>query len=78
MERGRLLSWVVRPHARRHRRRNGWANRLEKCDKKAPADETALAQMPAEDTLRLTIAEVNDAHKNLGAAEQEARTIEES
>lgn len=77
MERGRLLSWInsaIRESAPEAKK---VGDRLEKATRRLQQIETALRQAPAEDTLRLAVAEVNDAHKNLGAAEQEARTIDE-
>lgn len=77
MERGRLLSWInsaireAAPEAKRI------GDRLEKATRRLQQIESALAQAPTEDALRLTVAEVNDAHKNMGAAEQEAKTIDE-
>lgn len=76
-ERGRLLSWIdsalreAAPEAKR------LGDRLEKATRRLQQIEGALAQAPTEDALKLTIAEVNDAHKHLGAAEQEAKSIDE-
>lgn len=77
MERGRLLSWInsalreAAPEAKRI------GDRLEKATRRLQQIGAALAQAPTEDALKLTIAEVNDAHKHLGAAEQEAKSIDE-
>ena len=76
-ERGQLVSWIdsalrdAAPEARRI------GDRLEKATRRLQQIEGALAQAPTEDALKLTIAEVNDAHKNLGAAQQEAKSLDE-
>lgn len=77
MERGRLLSWInsaareAAPEAKRI------GDQLEKATRRLQQIQGAIDQAPTEDVLRLTVAEVNDAHKNLGAAEQELKTIDE-
>ena len=76
-DRGRLASWVesaVRDAAPESRR---IGQRLEKATRRLQQIEVALAQAPTEDELRLTMAKMNDAHKNLGAAQQEARALDE-
>ena len=76
-ERGRVASWIesalrdAAPEARRI------GDRLEKATRRLQQIELALAQAPTEDALKLTMAEVNDAHKNLGAAQQEAKSLDE-
>ena len=73
----RLLSWIesalrdTAPEARRA------GERLEKATRRLQQIEAALALAPTEDVLKLTVAEVNDAHKNLGAAQQEAKSLDE-
>ena len=76
-ERGQLVSWIdsalrdAAPEAKRI------ADRLEKATRRLQQIEAALAQAPTEAALKLTVAEVNDAHKNLGAAQQEAKSLDE-
>ncbi|MGE0702447.1 MAG: DNA sulfur modification protein DndD [Vicinamibacterales bacterium] len=76
-ERGRLLSWIESalrdsaPEAKRI------GDRLEKATRRLQQIEAALAQAPTEDALKLTVAEVNDAHQHLGAAQQEAKSLDE-
>ena len=76
-ERSRLVSWIdsavrdAAPEAKRI------GIRLEKATRRLQQIETALAQAPTEDALKLTVAEVNDAHKNLGAAQQEVKSLDE-
>ena len=52
-------------------------DRLEKATRRLHQIEAALAQAPTDDALKLTVAEVNDAYKNLGAAQQEANSLDE-
>ena len=76
-ERGQLVAWIdsavhdAAPEAKRI------GDRLEKATRRLQQIEAALAQAPTEDALKLTIAEVNDAHKHLGAAQQEAKSLDE-
>ena len=76
-ERGQLVSWIdsavrdAAPEAKRI------GDRLEKATRRLQEIKVALAQAPTDDTLKLTIAEVNDAHKKLGAAQQEAKSLDE-
>jgi len=75
-DRNRLLTWLdsaeqdVGPEARRV------GDQLESAARRLQKMELTLAQSPTEDTLRATIAELNDAHKTLGAAQQEAETLD--
>ena len=77
-ERDQLVSWIdsalrdAAPEAKRI------GDRLEKATRRLQQIEAALAHAPTEDALKLTIAEVNDAHKNLGAAQQEAKSLDEA
>ena len=76
-ERGQLVSWIdsavrdAAPEAKRI------GDRLEKATRRLHQIEAALAQAPTDDALKLTVAEVNDAYKNLGAAQQEANSLDE-
>lgn len=76
-DRSRLLSWIdaalrdAAPEAKRI------GDRLEKATRRLQKIEAALAQAPTEDVLRIAVAEVNDAHKHLGAAQQEAKSLDE-
>ena len=77
MERVRLITWIesalrdAAPEARQI------GDRLEKETRRLQQIEVALAQAPTEDALKLTLAELSDAHKNLGAAQQAAQSLEE-
>ena len=76
-ERGQLVSWLdsavrdVAPEAKRI------GDRLEKATRRLQQIEAALAQAPTDDALKLTVAEVNDAYKKLGAAQQEVKSLDE-
>ena len=76
-QRDQLVAWIdsalrdAAPEAKRI------GDRLEKATRRLQQIEVALAQAPTEDALKLTLAEVNDAHKNLGAAQQEAKSLDE-
>ena len=76
-DRSRLLVWIdsalrdAAPEAKRI------GDRLEKATRRLQKIEAALAQAPTDDTLKIAVAEVNDAHKHLGAAEQEAKSLDE-
>ena len=76
-ERGQLVSWIdsaardAAPEAKRI------GDRLEKATRRVHQIEAALAQAPTDDALKLTVAEVNDAYRNLGAAQQEANSLDE-
>ena len=76
-DRSRLLAWIdsalkdAAPEAKRI------GNRLEKATRRLQKIGAALAQAPTDDALKIAVAEVNDAHKQLGAAEQEAKTLDE-
>ena len=75
-ERGQLVSWIdsavrdAAPEAKRI------GDRLEKATRRLQQIEAALAQAPTDDALKLTVAEVNDAYKSLGAAQQEANSLD--
>jgi DNA sulfur modification protein DndD len=75
-DRNRLLSWLdsaeheAGPEAKRI------GDQLESAVRRLHKMEVTLAQSPTEDTLRSTIAELNDTHKTLGAAQQEAETLD--
>lgn len=77
VDRSRLLSWLdsaendAGPEAKRV------GDDLERATRRLQKMEVALAQAPAEDTLRARIAELNDAHKALGAAQHEAESLDE-
>lgn len=76
-DRSRLLAWIdsalkdAAPEAKRI------GDRLEKATRRLQKIGAALAQAPTDDALKIAVAEVNDAHKHLGAAEQEAKTLDE-
>jgi DNA sulfur modification protein DndD len=76
-DRSRLLAWIdsalkdAAPEAKRI------GDRLEKTTRRLQKIEAALAQAPTDDALKIAVAEVNDAHKHLGAAEQEAKSLDE-
>ena len=76
-ERDRVASWIdaaLRTAAPEAKRIGG---RLENATRRLQQIEAALAQAPAEDALTTTIGELNDAHKDLGAAQQEAKSLDE-
>ena len=76
-ERDRVVSWIdsaLRTAAPEAQRIGG---RLEKATRRLQQIEAALvAHAPAEDALRTTIGELNDAHMDLGAAQQEAKSLD--
>ena len=77
-DRSRLLVWIdsalrdAAPEAKRI------GDRLEKATRRLQKIEAALAQAPTDDTLKIAVAEINDAHKHLGATEQEAKSLDEN
>lgn len=76
-DRGRLLTWMdsalsdAAPEAKRI------GDSLEKAARRLQKVETALAQAPTEDALKFAVAEMNDAHRKLGAAQQEAAQLDD-
>jgi DNA sulfur modification protein DndD len=76
-DRSRLLTWMdsalsdAAPEAKRI------GDSLEKAARRLQKIETGLAQTPTDDTLKIAVAEMNDAHRQLGAAQQEAAQLDE-
>lgn len=76
-DRSRLLAWIdsavrdAAPEAKRV------GDRLEKATRRLQKIEAALAQAPTQDSLKIAVAEVNDAYKHLGAAQQEAKSLDD-
>jgi len=76
-DRSRLLTWMdfalsdAAPEAKRI------GDSLEKAARRLQKIETGLAQTPTDDTLKIAVAEMNDAHRQLGAAQQEASQLDE-
>jgi len=77
VDRSRLLAWIesaetiAGPEAKRI------GDQLETATRHLQKMNAALAQAPTEDTLKVTVAELNDAHRALGAAENEAKSLDE-
>jgi len=76
-DRSRLLSWIetalrdVVPEAKRVR------DRLERSTRRLQKIEISLAQAPTDDALKIAVAELNDAHQRLGAAQHKAKSLDD-
>jgi len=76
-DRNQILSWIdaalldAVPEAKR------LGHELERATRRLQKIQGSLAQAPTDDALKIAMAEMNDAHRQLGAAQQEALRIEE-
>jgi DNA sulfur modification protein DndD len=76
-DRSQLLAWMNSATGEASEEAARVAAELETSSRRLLKIEAALAQAPTEDTLKPTVAELNDLHRKLGAAEQELAAIDD-
>jgi DNA sulfur modification protein DndD len=76
-DRSQILAWIsaalldAAPEGKRI------GDDLERASRRLLRVQASLAQVPTDDTLKIAMAELNDAHRQLGAAQQELLTMQE-
>jgi DNA sulfur modification protein DndD len=75
-DRGQVMMWInaalddAAPEARRI------GDELERASRRLQKVQSSLAQVPTDDVLKIAMAELNDAHRQLGAAQQEIASLQ--
>jgi DNA sulfur modification protein DndD len=76
-DRSQILAWIdsTTTHSIPEAKRLG--DELERTTRRLQKIQGALAQAPSDDVLKIAMAELTDAHRNLGAAQQEALHLDD-
>jgi len=76
-DRSQILGWIDAAITQSLPEAKRLGDELERATRRLQKIQGALAQAPSDDVLKVAMAELTDAHRNLGAAQQEVAQVEE-